>query len=254
MRLTPIIFLTAYERTDLEMFRGYSVGGVDFLFKPVESDARGASVEGPRVSLVDLHWSREQVRRQAEQLLENEPPGDGISACRRAAPGRRGAHASQVPDRPRGPAEAVSHRTANLPGRLRDRWGTSHPAELTGGDYFDYFPLPGGGVGVAVGDVCGHGFGPALLMATTRAYLRALALNNARIGDILTLGTAALAAGTSTTAGRFVTLFRFLARLDPAYAHLGLRQRRAPARLRPRARRKRSVAVLVQRQLAAGDH
>jgi serine phosphatase RsbU (regulator of sigma subunit) len=89
--------------------------------------------------------------------------------------------------------------------------GTSHPAEHTGGDYFDYFPLADGGVAVAIGDVCGHGFGPALLMAATRAYLRALALTNARVGDILSLANRALAADIDD--GRFVTLL--LARLDP---------------------------------------
>src|SRR3954469_15649059 len=34
-RLTPIIFLTAFERTDAQMFRAYAVGAVDFLFKPI---------------------------------------------------------------------------------------------------------------------------------------------------------------------------------------------------------------------------
>ena len=93
-----------------------------------------------------------------------------------------------------------------------DIGGASHPAELTGGDYFDYIPLPDGGIGLAVGDVCGHGVGPALLMAATRAYLRALALTNGRVGDILTLANRALAADVDE--GRFVTLI--LARLDPA--------------------------------------
>ena len=113
----------------------------------------------------------------------------------------------------------------------------SHPAELTGGDYFDYFPLLGGGVGVAIGDVCGHGFGPALLMAATRAYLRALALTNARVGDILSLANRALAADVDD--GRFVTLF--LARLDPAARTLVYANAGPPIRLRPGARRRRSV-------------
>src|SRR5581483_4535259 len=37
-RLTPIIFLTAYERDDAEMYRGYSLGAVDYLFKPIHPD------------------------------------------------------------------------------------------------------------------------------------------------------------------------------------------------------------------------
>ena len=59
-------------------------------------------------------------------------------------------------------------------------------------------------------------------MAATRAYLRALALTNPRVGDILSLANRALAADVDD--GRFVTLF--LGRLDPAartlvYANAG---------------------------------
>ena len=52
--------------------------------------------------------------------------------------------------------------------------GVTYPAEATGGDYFDYLPMLNGNVGVIVADVTGHGIGPALLMAETRAYLRTL--------------------------------------------------------------------------------
>ena len=34
-RFTPIIFITAYELTGGQVFKGYSIGAVDFLFKPV---------------------------------------------------------------------------------------------------------------------------------------------------------------------------------------------------------------------------
>ena len=35
--------------------------------------------------------------------------------------------------------------------------------------------MPDGAVGFAIGDAAGHGLGPALLMASAHAYLRALA-------------------------------------------------------------------------------
>jgi PAS domain S-box-containing protein len=57
-----------------------------------------------------------------------------------------------------------------------DVGGVSYPAAATGGDYFDFFPLGTNGLGVVIGDVSGHGFGPALLMSQARAYLRALAV------------------------------------------------------------------------------
>lgn len=53
--------------------------------------------------------------------------------------------------------------------------GISRPASATGGDYFDYLLLPGGSLGMVVGDVSGHGFDSAIVMAQTRALLRAAA-------------------------------------------------------------------------------
>ena len=92
-----------------------------------------------------------------------------------------------------------------------DIGGVSYPAEATGGDYFDYIPLANDCVGIAIGDVSGHGFGPALLMAVTRTYLRAFAQVHDDVGGILNLANHALV--EDTTEDRYVTLL--LARLDP---------------------------------------
>ena len=205
-RHTPIIFLTAYERTDMEMFRGYSAGGVDFLFKPIVPEVLRSKV---RV-FVDLHWSKEQVRRQAEQILENQRREMEYQLAEE----RRRAEEDRMQVRFRIAREIQQKLFPESPPSCPgfEIGGTSHPADQTGGDYFDYFPLADGGVGIAVGDVCGHGFGPAMLMAATRAYLRALALSNSRVGDIVNLANRALAADVDD--GRFVTLL--MARLDPA--------------------------------------
>jgi sigma-B regulation protein RsbU (phosphoserine phosphatase) len=42
-----------------------------------------------------------------------------------------------------------------------------------GGDYYDYFDVGDGNLGIAIGDVSGKGFPAALLMAGLRASLRA---------------------------------------------------------------------------------
>ena len=94
--------------------------------------------------------------------------------------------------------------------------GSSQPAEATGGDYFDYLPMVGGGLGVVVSDVSGHGIGPALLMAETRAYLRVVALNRYDVGEILTRVNLVLAEDVGGE--RYVTLL--LARLDVETRHL----------------------------------
>jgi sigma-B regulation protein RsbU (phosphoserine phosphatase) len=47
-------------------------------------------------------------------------------------------------------------------------------AEQLGGDAYEVAPLPGGRLGVAIGDVCGKGTPAALLMASAHATLRDL--------------------------------------------------------------------------------
>ncbi len=92
-----------------------------------------------------------------------------------------------------------------------DIGGASYPADAIGGDYYDFVSLPGGGLGVAIGDVSGHGVGPALLMAEVRAFFRAFAQTEPDIGAILGLMNPLLASDIEDD--RFVTLL--LARLDP---------------------------------------
>jgi PAS domain S-box-containing protein len=70
--------------------------------------------------------------------------------------------------------------------------GGAFPADATGGDYFDFVPLSDGCLGIAIGDVCGHGVGSALLMVELRAYLRAFATQSTDVGKILSLTNNAL--------------------------------------------------------------
>jgi serine phosphatase RsbU (regulator of sigma subunit) len=70
--------------------------------------------------------------------------------------------------------------------------GMNRPADQTGGDYYDWQPLPDGRLAVALADVSGHGIGPALVMAVCRAYARATAQTTpdaatlvARVNDLL---------------------------------------------------------------------
>ena len=51
----------------------------------------------------------------------------------------------------------------------------SRSADETGGDYYDVLPLASGRFGLVIADVCGHGLGPSLLMASVRAMLRGFA-------------------------------------------------------------------------------
>jgi serine phosphatase RsbU (regulator of sigma subunit) len=62
----------------------------------------------------------------------------------------------------------------------------SRPATATGGDYYDVIPLCDQRLGLVIGDVCGHGLGPSLLMAAVRATLRSLALRDHTPHGLLT--------------------------------------------------------------------
>ncbi|MGZ0170162.1 MAG: SpoIIE family protein phosphatase [Planctomycetales bacterium] len=90
--------------------------------------------------------------------------------------------------------------------------GAVYAAEETAGDYFDFIPMENGCWGTVVGDVTGHGLGPALLMAELRAYLRAVATTRPHSGEILMLANRFLSGDLEEH--RFVTLF--FARVDPA--------------------------------------
>jgi sigma-B regulation protein RsbU (phosphoserine phosphatase) len=97
----------------------------------------------------------------------------------------------------------------SLPGF--DVAGTAYPAALTGGDYVDFIQQPDGFVYIVIGDVSGHGFGPALIMATARAYIRAYAKSESDLGSVLSSVNSALA--TDLSGSQFITLL--LVRLDP---------------------------------------
>ena len=89
--------------------------------------------------------------------------------------------------------------------------GGSFPAEFASGDYYDYIPLPEKCYAIVVGDVSGHGIGPALLMASTRAFLRSMARTSGDVSEMLTRANRSLL--EDTQADKYVTLF--LGRLDP---------------------------------------
>jgi len=96
-----------------------------------------------------------------------------------------------------------------------DMAATSLYCDETGGDFYD-FPTPCCGdnpnVGIAVGDVAGHGLSAALLMASARAFLRCRITQPGRKPEVIRDVNMLLASDTSRT-GQFVTLF--YAEIDP---------------------------------------
>ena len=90
--------------------------------------------------------------------------------------------------------------------------GMVRPAAQCSGDFLDYLPLPGGQIGIALGDVSGHGLGPALIAAQTATCLRTLARLYGRADHLLTEVNALV--HQSTPGESFVTLAMVV--VDPA--------------------------------------
>jgi serine phosphatase RsbU (regulator of sigma subunit) len=205
-RTTPIVYLTAYEQNDAEVYKGYSTGAVDFLIKPFIPAVLRSKV----AVFVELFQKTEQIRAQAEMLREIE----------RAEHQRQmaAAQAHWEQERLREGIRMARHiqqklfPAKSLPSEVFEICGASHPAEETGGDYFDYIRMRDGDLAIVIGDVSGHGLGPALLMAALRAYVRALLLTQADPSEVFFLLNNALI--EDSLDGHFATLL--LARINSA--------------------------------------
>jgi serine phosphatase RsbU (regulator of sigma subunit) len=96
-----------------------------------------------------------------------------------------------------------------LPNSLPDFTGyqfaaVSRPADQTGGDYYDWQEICPHRAVFSLGDVTGHGVGPALVTAACRAYVRAILGNEPVPATVLERVNKLLHA--DLTEGRFVTL------------------------------------------------
>jgi serine phosphatase RsbU (regulator of sigma subunit) len=79
------------------------------------------------------------------------------------------------------------------------------PAREVGGDFYDFFELEDGRLGLVVGDVTDKGVPAALVMATTRAMLRASAQRLFSPGEVLRIANDALV--TDIPPNMFITCF-----------------------------------------------
>jgi sigma-B regulation protein RsbU (phosphoserine phosphatase) len=131
--------------------------------------------------------------------------------------------------------------TTNMPAGERDRVGVadiqkallpSAPPRIStldlavhyqavqqaGGDYYDFFRLPGRRWGILIADVSGHGTPAAVLMAITHAIAHLYPGSDASPGGMLEFLNRHLAERYTTNAGAFVTAFYGI--YDPATREL----------------------------------
>ncbi|HEU0051811.1 MAG TPA: response regulator, partial [Longimicrobium sp.] len=91
-RFTPIIFLTAISKEDAFVYEGYSVGAVDYLFKPFNPDVLRSKV----AVFVDLYLKTEQLKEQEQKLREVERRE--LELRHRAELGEREARMAEIVD------------------------------------------------------------------------------------------------------------------------------------------------------------
>jgi len=90
------------------------------------------------------------------------------------------------------------------------------PAREVGGDFYDFLELPNGHLGIVVGDATGKGVPAALVMASARSTLRAVAQGSNSPGEVLSRANDPLV--IDIPPNMFVTCF--YATLDPESGHL----------------------------------
>jgi serine phosphatase RsbU (regulator of sigma subunit) len=90
------------------------------------------------------------------------------------------------------------------------------PAREVGGDFYDFFELEDGRLGLVVGDVTDKGVPAALVMATTRTMLRASAQRLFSPGEVLRRANDALV--TDIPSNMFITCLYAI--LEPESGHL----------------------------------
>ncbi len=86
-----------------------------------------------------------------------------------------------------------------------DLHGWYGPADQTAGDFYDFCKMKDGRLAIAVGDVTGHGIGPALITAAAQASMRSYLRMISDPGEVVTLLNQDVCERVED--GRFLTLF-----------------------------------------------
>lgn len=153
-----------------------------------------------RAMIPMLHWQAGLFGRGTQNLVLRNQLGSALAALDRELQTVGEIQRSLLPDT-----------LPSIPGfELAAFYQTSARA---GGDYYDFFPLDGGGWGLFIADVSGHGTPAAVLMAITHAVAHAQPGSHTPPPAMLTYLNQRLTR-SYTRGGTFVTAF--YAVLDPA--------------------------------------
>ncbi len=161
-----VIFCTAFDQYAIDAFDHHAL---DYLLKPL---------------------GRDRLARALERMRRSAPSGEGL--------------ALEV-------ATASATQARLLPQTLPamaslDYAGACRAAKEVGGDYYDFLPIDGGRLGIAVGDISGKGLYAGLLMAGLQARVQTLAPVHGGQVEMLAAEVNRVM-HASTDSNRYATLF-----------------------------------------------
>ncbi len=143
----PILFISALDDIQ-DKVKAFETGGVDYITKPFQLEEVIARVE-THLSIRKLQRNLQEANRRMESEMSLAAKVQA-SFMHKSLPAVPGLHLSV----------------------------SLIPAQMTSGDFYDIFQLPGNHLGVLIADVVDKGVGAALYMAMSIALLRAYALEH----------------------------------------------------------------------------
>jgi sigma-B regulation protein RsbU (phosphoserine phosphatase) len=202
----------------LDQFLGQISSPVDGRLRQLAASALRNNRERERLAPYLIAWQEietdEFSRRAIARALEGLDTGSGAQttlalevARLTAAMGREMAQRERLNRELEIAKEVQEHL---FPQRLPmvaglDYCGHCKPAREVGGDYYDFLELSQAKLGIAIGDISGKGIGAALLMASLEASLRALALLDHDLAELIKRVNHVIY--ESSSANRYATLF-----------------------------------------------
>ncbi|MBI2504284.1 MAG: SpoIIE family protein phosphatase [Candidatus Latescibacteria bacterium] len=130
-REIPVIFITAEDQTE-SLVKGFQAGGVDYIPKPFRDQEVRVRVRNALLTKFLFDQNRAYQEKMEKELQT--------------------AHELQMGLMPKAPPALEGFEIA----------GRCLPAEQVGGDFFQYFARPQGGLAIALADVTGHAMAAAI--------------------------------------------------------------------------------------------